>query len=191
MGREEGKITCSASSSCLSIFNHRHFKNTRICNLCAVNFVVGVFSTFSQQNREITNIIVGSKSRKDEANPVYLIPAWNALLCPTRKAFVSAVDKACYTYFLVYSLEYNQYYSNFWVCGSNPMVLPFKWKIVSSTFPWYYLFSMYISNFWVCGRTSHGVTIQMKPPQWYFHMVLLNSFFNTQQTKSWHCPQFI
>ena len=31
----------------------------------------------------------------------------------------------------------------------------------------------------------------MKPLQWYFHMILLNSFFNTQQTKSWYCPQFI
>ena len=49
------------------------------------------FSTFSLQNREITNIMVGSKSGKDEANPVYLIPAWNALLCPTRKAFVLAI----------------------------------------------------------------------------------------------------
>ena len=28
--------------------------------------------------------------------------------------------------------------SNFWVYGSNPMVLPFKWKLYSSTFTWYY-----------------------------------------------------
>ena len=33
--------------------------------------------------------------------------------------------------------------SNFWVCGWNPMVLPFKWNLFSSTFTWYYLFSMY------------------------------------------------
>ena len=32
--------------------------------------------------------------------------------------------------------------SNFWVCGWNPMVLPFKWNLFSSTFTWYYLFSM-------------------------------------------------
>ena len=32
--------------------------------------------------------------------------------------------------------------SNFWVCGWNPMVLPFKWNVFSSTLTWYYLFSM-------------------------------------------------
>ena len=25
-----------------------------------------------------------------------------------------------------------------WVCGWNPMVWPFKWKLLSSTFLWYY-----------------------------------------------------
>ena len=29
--------------------------------------------------------------------------------------------------------------SNFWVCGWNPMVWPFKWKLLSSTFQWYCL----------------------------------------------------
>ena len=29
--------------------------------------------------------------------------------------------------------------SNFWVCGWNPKVWPFKWKLLSSTFLWYYL----------------------------------------------------
>ena len=29
--------------------------------------------------------------------------------------------------------------SNFWVCGWNPMVWPFKWNLFSSTFTWYYL----------------------------------------------------
>ena len=28
---------------------------------------------------------------------------------------------------------------NFWVCGWNPMVWPFKWKLQSSTFLWYCL----------------------------------------------------
>ena len=31
--------------------------------------------------------------------------------------------------------------SNFWVCGWNPMVLPFKWNLFSSTFTWYYLYT--------------------------------------------------
>ena len=29
--------------------------------------------------------------------------------------------------------------SNFWVCGWNPKVWPFKWKLLSSTFLWYCL----------------------------------------------------
>ena len=29
---------------------------------------------------------------------------------------------------------------NFWVCEWNPIVLPFKWNLVRSTFTWYYLF---------------------------------------------------
>ena len=52
--------------------------------------------------------------------------------------------------------------SYFGVCGWNPIEWPFKWNIFSSTFTWYYLFSM----------RSYGVTIQMKPLQHYFHMVL-------------------
>ena len=40
--------------------------------------------------------------------------------------------------------------SNFWVCGWNPMVLPFKWNLFSSTFTWYY-YLVCSSNFWVCG----------------------------------------
>ena len=39
------------------------------------------------------------------------------------------------TIYLVYSF-------NFWVCEWNPMVWPFKWNLFSSTFAWYYLFSM-------------------------------------------------
>ena len=90
--------------------------------------------------------MAGSKSGKDEANPVYLIPARNALLCPTRKAFVFTVDKACYTYFLVYSLEYMQYYSSF---ESVDQILWCYHSIEKSQqyFPMVLLlFSMYSSN---------------------------------------------
>ena len=61
--------------------------------------------------------------------------------------------------------------SNFWVCGWNPMVWPFKWKLFRRTFTWCYLFSMYwlILSLWI---KSYGVAIQMKPLQQYFHMVL-------------------
>ena len=36
--------------------------------------------------------------------------------------------------------------SNFWVCGWNPILLPFEWNLFSSTFPWYYLYSTQFSN---------------------------------------------
>ena len=54
----------------------------------------------------------------------------------------------------------------FWVCGWNPMVLPFKWNLFSSAFTWCYLFSMSFQ------LKSYGVTIHMKPLQQYFHMIL-------------------
>ena len=39
--------------------------------------------------------------------------------------------------------------SNFWVCGWNPKVWPFKWKLLSSTFVDMKLFS-YQKRYWVC-----------------------------------------
>ena len=42
--------------------------------------------------------------------------------------------------------------SNFWVCGWNPKVWPFKWKLLSSTFPWYYLLfiTIYFTIYYFC-----------------------------------------
>ena len=37
--------------------------------------------------------------------------------------------------------------SNVWVCGWNPMMWPFKWKLVSSTFLWSSLFC--VRSFWL------------------------------------------
>ena len=36
--------------------------------------------------------------------------------------------------------------SNFWVCGRNPMVWPFKWNLFSSTFEWFHLFFNILQN---------------------------------------------
>ena len=33
--------------------------------------------------------------------------------------------------------------SNFWVCGSNPMVLPFKWNLSGKIFDYLYEFSLW------------------------------------------------
>ena len=40
---------------------------------------------------------------------------------------------------------------NVWVCGWNPMVLPFKRNLYSSTFMWLLYILRCSSNFWVCG----------------------------------------
>ena len=36
--------------------------------------------------------------------------------------------------------------SNFWVCGPNPMMWPFKWNLSSFTFTWCYLFFKILEN---------------------------------------------
>ena len=36
--------------------------------------------------------------------------------------------------------------SHFWVCGWNPMVLPFKWNLFSSTFTLHHLLSKFLPN---------------------------------------------
>ena len=55
----------------------------------------------------------------------------------------------------------------------NPMVLPFKWKLFSSTFKWYY-FLIRISKFLVCGWSPMVWPLKPKPLQQYFYMVLFN-----------------
>ena len=55
--------------------------------------------------------------------------------------------------------------SNFWVCGRNPKVWPFKWKLLSSTLLWCCLLCCTrSSNFWVWGRN---------PKVWPFKWKLL------------------
>ena len=44
--------------------------------------------------------------------------------------------------------------SNFWVCGWNPMVLPFKWNLLGRTLAWYYLFSRMLQFCFVTKRTE-------------------------------------
>ena len=53
--------------------------------------------------------------------------------------------------------------SNFWVCGWNPKVWPFKWKLLSSTFLWCCLLccTTWFSLLNLC-MESLGMTIQLK-----------------------------
>ena len=73
----------------------------------------------------------------------YYVPQEKLLFWPYKQ---SAVDEACYTYFLVYSLEYMQYYSSF---ESVDQILWCYHSIEKSQqyFPMVLLlFSMYSSN---------------------------------------------
>ena len=49
--------------------------------------------------------------------------------------------------------------SNFWVCGWNPEVWPFKWKLLSSTFLWYCLLCctrwLQLLSLWLKCNHSH------------------------------------
>ena len=62
--------------------------------------------------------------------------------------------------------------SNFWVCGENHLVWPFKWIILfSSIFTWCYLFRIKFSLLSLWWK-SYGVTIQMNSLYKYLRMVL-------------------
>ena len=61
--------------------------------------------------------------------------------------------------------------SNIWVCGWNPKVRPFKWKLVLSCGIVYYV-ARGGSNIWVCG---------WNPEVWPFKWKLLSSTF------LWYC----
>ena len=64
---------------------------------------------------------------------------WYCLLCCTRRFELLSLDKIlkcelCGTVY--YALQSS---SNCWVVGRIPKVWPFKWKLLSSTFLWYWL----------------------------------------------------
>ena len=49
--------------------------------------------------------------------------------------------------------------SNFWVCGPNSVVWPFKWKLFGNTFTWYYLVfsSLRLYFFWILILAHHAI----------------------------------
>ena len=76
--------------------------------------------------------------------------------------------------------------SNFsWVCGWNPIVWPFKWKLLSSTFLWCCL--LYCTRwFWLLSlwMKSYSVTIHMKAIL-FFHRPKSQAWFPYVQTDRW------
>ena len=73
--------------------------------------------------------------------------------------------------------------SNVWVCGWNPMVLPFKWKLLSSTFLWCCLLCcltiLYVNEIQWCDHSnetyslvfSHGAVCFRHFPEWDFDLL--------------------
>jgi len=61
--------------------------------------------------------------------------------------------------------------SNFWVCGWNPKVWPFKWKLLSSTFLrcclfWCQTWWIRLHSFWVCGWFMKDKHSSLAPRSW-------------------------
>jgi len=53
--------------------------------------------------------------------------------------------------------------SNFWVCGWNPKVWSFKWKLLSSTFPWSCLLCRIR---WFQISSLRSLWMQLREPDW-------------------------
>ena len=45
-----------------------------------------------------------------------------------------------------YLMEFCKVTQNFWVCGPNPMMSPFKWKLSACTYTWCWLFFKILQN---------------------------------------------
>ena len=75
--------------------------------------------------------------------------------------------------------------SNFWVRGWNPKVWPFKWKLLSSTFLWYYLLCctrwFKLLRLWVKSLT---MVIQISETYWAVRFCG-TIYFNVQDGLTW------
>ena len=69
---------------------------------------------------------------------------------------------------------------NFWVCGRNPAVWPFKWNLSGRTFTWYYLFVclflLLLFNFWVFSKMKFGNFVEcwLRPFSAANHFIVYN-----------------
>ena len=93
-----------------------------------------IYQLFSYWNRSI-NILSPGPSYNKIICPLTLKSVDEILLCYHSNETSSAV--------LSHGTVYLVCSSNFWVCGWNPRVLPFKWNLFSGTFLCYHLFSMF------------------------------------------------
>ena len=145
-----------------------------------------------------TNVAAPSKKLPNWVIPVCVVGAVLLLVlivfCLYKVSTLDNIDQVkarnnrkfcCTTSFILPLLDQSHdevtFHSNFWSCEWNPIFLPFKWNLFSST--WYYLFGMW---FLLLSRWTkyHGVTIRMKHLQRYFHMVLFISYVVVVTLKS-------
>ena len=91
-------------------------------------------------------------------------PKWSLYLAKTYSVFIQWNIFKVLSHSTIYHLACT---SKFWVCGWNPVVLPFNWNVVSSTFTCYYLKACSF-KFWVCG---------WNPMVWLFNWNVFSSTF--------------
>ena len=83
---------------------------------------------------------------------------------------------------------------NFWVCGWNPKMWPFEWKLLSSTYLWYCFLIKYVvqdvsTTFWVCGSKLLRGTflwcclLDIKRFSWLHKVFLLFEGFNNKDLR--------
>ena len=77
--------------------------------------------------------------------------------------------------------------SNFWVCGWNPMVLPFKWNLPSSILQGT-IYLVQSSNFWVCGWNrvcDHSNETSLASTLWFLFFSILERNWKFCQKFLW------
>ena len=81
--------------------------------------------------------------------------------------------------------------SNFWVCGRNPMMWPFKWKLLGSTFLWYCFLSCTKMISFESVNVILNATIQIKLLSSTFRRYWLRKRLGFSSLKGCFCRLFI
>ena len=80
--------------------------------------------------------------------------------------------------------------SKFWVCGWNPMVLPFKWKLLSSTFLWCCLLCcltiLYVNEIQWCDHSNETSSLIFSHGAVFFGIFQNEILTYCDDTKQWN-----
>ena len=109
-------IEKSPVSTAVHTYSYSVSNNVKVGSAGKMLKCVHCYGTVRSSGTAISCWVCGWNPKCDNLNESY----WAVLSCGTVYCAVQGV-------------------SNFWVCGWNPEVWPFKWRLLSSTFLWYYL----------------------------------------------------